>query len=337
MYISLLMSLFVAFFAMLAKQWINRYLKNSGRSMIERCGNRQRKFDGLGERSPRLFIGILLDMLQFSLSLLIYALCARVWSVKTSLAPALTLFSVFGVGLYIATVIAGTLSHTSPFQTPASIGLRSLWRDRSRIFVPFEWALQQMGVNLPPRCRRLPADPLMTIQVQRSGPSSRLQVACSARTMNAYDARCVSWILRDITDPEALDAAIPFAATIRWFDGIDVDPPYDQIISTFEACFDSTGKLYPGSGDRAYHSGQAMVWIHTLAMCKSKRSATRFPLNVDHISYMPPGPDDNLGDLLQVISVAGDPNRYVEQLLRINPHHTSLHSQRISDLLLNYS
>ena len=72
-------------------------------------------------------------------------------------------------------------------------------------------------------------------------------------------------------------------------------------------------------------------------MCKSKRSATRFPLNVDHISYMSPGPDDNLGDLLQVISVAGDPNRYVEQLLRINPHHTSLHSQRISDLLLNYS
>ena len=150
MYISLLMSLFVAFFAMLAKPWINRYLKNSGRSMIERCGNRQRKFDGLGERSPRLFIGILLDMLQFSLFLLIYALCARAWSVKTSLAPALTLFSVFGVGLYIATVIAGTLSHTSPFQTPASIGLRSLWRDRSRIFVPFKWALQQMGVNLPP-------------------------------------------------------------------------------------------------------------------------------------------------------------------------------------------
>ena len=71
MYISLLMSLFVAFFAMLAKPWINRYLKNSGRSMIERCGNRQRKFDGLGERSPQLFIGILLGVLQLSLLILV--------------------------------------------------------------------------------------------------------------------------------------------------------------------------------------------------------------------------------------------------------------------------
>ena len=49
-----------------------------------------------------------------------------------------------------------------------------------------------------------------------------------------------------------------------------------------------------------------------------------FPLNTD---YKSPGPDDNLGD----------PNRCAEQLLRINPHHTSLHSKWITDLLLNYS
>ena len=79
-----------------------------------------------------------------------------------------------------------------------------------------------------------------------------------------------------------------------------------------------------------------MAWIHTLAMCKPGESRMEFPLNTD---YKSPGPDDNLGDLLQVISVAGDPNRCAEQLLRprINSHHTSLHSQRISDLLLNYS
>ena len=154
----------------------------------------------------------------------------------------------------------------------------------------------------------------MTIQIQRSVPSSRSRVVCSTPKMNADHVRCVSWILRYITDSEALDAAIPFAATIR--------------------CFDSTGELYPGSGDRAYHSGQAITWIHTLAMCKSEESAMEFPLNTD---YKSPGPDDNLEDLLQVISVAGDPNRCAEQLLRINPHHTSLHSKWIADLLLNYS
>ena len=50
--------------------------------------------------------------------------------------------------------------------------------------------------------------------------------------------RCVSWILRNITDLGALDAAIRLAGTIRRFDGPDVDVPYDSIVSTFEACFD---------------------------------------------------------------------------------------------------
>ena len=47
MYASLLISLLVAFVAMLGKQWLNRYMRNSGGSMIERCGDRQRKFDGI--------------------------------------------------------------------------------------------------------------------------------------------------------------------------------------------------------------------------------------------------------------------------------------------------
>ena len=45
---------------------------------------------------------------------------------------------------------------------------------------------------------------------------------------NSDNVRCVSWVLRDITDPEALDAAILLAGTIRWFeDEIDVKPLYE--------------------------------------------------------------------------------------------------------------
>ena len=47
LYVSLLMSLLAAFIAMLGKQWLNRYLRHTGGSVIERCGDRQRKFDGL--------------------------------------------------------------------------------------------------------------------------------------------------------------------------------------------------------------------------------------------------------------------------------------------------
>jgi hypothetical protein len=126
------------------------------------------------------------------------------------------------------------------------------------------------------------------------------------RRTNTSDARCVSWILRNITDPEALDAALPVAGEIRWFDdGVNVDLPYDLIVSTFEACFDSTRTLYPGSRDRAYYSGRAMAWIRTLAMCKSEEFASTFPLPVPE--YTTPVPDPDLEHLLYAIVGLGIP------------------------------
>ena len=99
------------------------------------------------------------------------------------------------------------------------------------------------------------------------------------RSTNAGDVRCVSWILWNITDPEALDAAIRLAGTVWWFeDGLDVEPPYDQIVSTLKGCFDSNGRVYAGSRDRAYHSAQAVLWIRICAMCVSREFGERFPL-----------------------------------------------------------
>ena len=55
------------------------------------------------------------------------------------------------------------------------------------------------------------------------------ELATIERT-SANDARCISWILRSITDQDALDAAIRLAGTIRWFEkGTDIDPPYGLI------------------------------------------------------------------------------------------------------------
>ena len=96
--------------------------------------------------------------------------------------------------------------------------------------------------------------------------------------MNAGDVWCISWILWNITDPEALDAAIWLAGTVHWFeDGLNVEPPYDQIVSMLKGCFDSAGRVYPGSRDRAYHSAQAALWIYIRALCLSREFAKRFP------------------------------------------------------------
>jgi len=154
------------------------------------------------------------------------------------------------------------------------------------------------------------------------------------RRTNADDVRCVSWILINITDPEALDAAIRLAGTVRWFDdGIDVDPPYNLIVSTFEACFDPTRRVYPGSRDRAYYSGRAMMWIRTLATCKSEELGRTFPLS--DTKYVAPGLDHDLEHLLQVTYAAWSSDLCTLQLLATNPEHTPSHLQWISNVLLH--
>ena len=92
------------------------------------------------------------------------------------------------------------------------------------------------------------------------------------------NARCVCWVLRNITDPEAIDSAIRLAGTIRWFDGDpDLDPPFDLFVSTLEACFDSTKRLYPGMRDRAYFSARTILRINTSARLQSHDLASKYP------------------------------------------------------------
>jgi len=358
--------------------------------MIERCGDRQRKCDGLEKWPLHFFIEALPVMLQAALFLLACGLCEYMWSINTSVAGVLITLTCLGVGFYVAIVIAGTSSYACPFQTPISIALRSHWKKVPRgiascivhFKLVFPWGRQVWDRRVWPLLHHEspPTTPLEDVEVQRSEspstfdhtfqpesrstldtsqsnsrsaldttsksesrstldatsqPESRLTLdtyqsephsldtpqsdsrpapdttsksdlwstlgaasqsksrpmfdstselepwSCPEdldilRQTNRNDVRCVSWILRNITDPEALDTAIRLAGEIRWFDD-GFDPPYDLIVSTFDACFDSIWNLTPGSRDRVYYSGRAILWIHTLAMCKSPEFANAFP------------------------------------------------------------
>ena len=335
------MSLLAAFVAMLGKQWLNRYMRNSGGSMIERCGDRQRKCDGLEKWPLHFFVESLPVMLQVALLLLACGLCRHMWSINTSVACTLINLTGLGVIFYVAIVIAGMSSYACPFQTPVSTALRGLWKKVRRGTVSLihsKWVFSRThgmwdrGVRSLLRRQSLPTIPLENIQVHQFEPWLKRK---DLRT-NADDVQCVSWILRNITDPEALDAAIRLAGEIRWFDdGTDVDLPYDLIVSTFEACFDSARTLYPGSRDRAYYSGRAMMWIHILATCKSWGFSRTFPLPRGR--YTIPGPDPDLEHLLHISTMPANIGYRIGELLRINPGHTPPHSQWISNLLLHYS
>ena len=234
-----------------------------------------------------------------------------------------------------------------PFQTPVSIALRGSWkkvrpeiislnihptRMLSRTRQMWNW-----GVRSLLHRQALPTViPFENIEVHRSEPWMTPKDLATIRRTNTNDVQCVSWILRNITDPEALDAAIRLAGVVRWFDnGTNIDLPYGLVVSTFEACFDSTRKLYPGSRDRAYYSGRAMAWIRILAMCKSEEFASTFPPPAP--IYTTPVPDPDLEHLLDAIYGNWDPSSYIECLLDIDPGHTHLHSQWISNLFLHHS
>jgi len=345
MYASLLISLLAAFIAMLGKQWLNRYLWNSGGSTIERCGDRQRKCDGLEKWPLRPFVESLPVMLQVALLLLACGLCRHMWSISTPVAYTLVTLTGLGVLFYLAIVIAGTSSYACPFQTPVSIALRSSWKKvRCGISSPTihpKRALSRIrrmwnrGVQRLLRRRSLPVIPLENVRVQQSEPWLKLKDLVIIHKTNTSDARCVSWILINITDPEALDAAARLAGVIRWFvDGSNVKPSYDMIVSAFEACFDSTGNLYPQSRDKAYYSGRAMMWIHTLAMCKSEDFARTFPLPTTR--YTTSALDPDLEHLLLVNEAQQPADRFL-WLLRIHQGITPSHSQWISNILLHLS
>ena len=179
----------------------------------------------------------------------------------------------------------------------------------------------------------LPHQPLPT------GPDTPLWLKPGAlatlQSTNANDVRCVSWILWNITDPEALDAAIRLAGAIRWFeDGLDVEPPYDLVVSTLKACFDPSGKIYPGSRDRAYYSARAIVWIHIRAFCNSAGSKHRFPFPVIHYDYT--SLDHDLRDVLRVFD-REDTGDILAWMYPILPKFTPAHLQWTSNALLHLS
>jgi hypothetical protein len=364
------MSLLAAFVAILRIQWMDRYLRHTGGSIVERCGDRQRKFDCLMKWPFQLFINSVPLMLQIALLLLMCGLSQYTRSVNTSVGYVVISLTVLGALFYIVVVVSGTSSYECPFQTPASIGLRRLghswiiwrllaslspsnviyttrkntrrglasashhiyatWRDIRRGVVSVSRRVYEIARSVssweisPSRIRsgicnmatkvghrtiilllridrtvgnakqrlvqgfgRTGLLPTTTRDVHRRPlvPRNAPGLLVGVRNLealwwqNTHHARCVSWFIRNITDPEALDFAIRFAGTIRWFDGnSDYDPPFDFIVSTFEACFDSTNQLYPGMGNRAYYSARAILQINARARTKSHELTSRYPL-----------------------------------------------------------
>jgi len=344
MYASLMISLLAAFVAMLGKHWLNRYLRNSGGSMIERCGDRQRKFNGLKKWPFDIVIESVPVMLQAALLLLACGLYLQMWPINAPVALILITSTGLGFTFYVAVMVAGSSSDACPFQTPLSAHFRAVWINLLRQTVSLtKWVLSQThrvwkrGVRSLLHRQSQPTILLEVVQVHQPKPWLNPEDFTIIRKKNADDAQCMSWILGNITDPETLDAALPLAGEIQWFGcGADVRPIYDQIVSTFKSCFDSTGTLYPGLRDRAYYSGRAILWICIIGTRRT-RARTFFHV-IAPGKYVTRAPDPDLEHLLELIVGRWEYSGHnIKSLLRISPGHTPLHSQWISNLLFHWS
>ena len=402
-YLSLLTSLLTALLAILLKQGLNLHLVLARGSVIGRCADRQRRYDGLQKWSFVCFDQLLPVLLCSSPICLILGVCARIGRMNCYVSWSVRAFTLLGLAVYFKISFDAAMSlrkHRAPRSTappglrknvgsrvtaacrslyerlprlPALVALRGMWEvTRSRILQVLRWLLP-VGIDRRSRRSSLPTvqptpqehtSPLITLwgsiqgkipsldfHLPRTLPPSTIQDTSPDSTItspwlapaaldelqktNANDVSCVSWILWSITDQQALDAAIQFAGTIQWFEvKLDTKNPYDQIISTLETCFNSTGELYPGSRDRAYYSARAVLWIHTRAMCVSESFALRFPLPT--IPYNPTGLDRDLGHLLGMCT-SQNTCEILAQMYRITPGFTPAYSQWTSNALLHLS
>ena len=340
--------------------------------MVERCGDRQRKFDGLEKWSFHLSIESLPIMLQIALLLLASGLSRYMWNVNTSVARIIISFTVLGFLFYIGIAVAGTSSYACPFQTPASIALRNLrdsqatrelltslssrkvisfayatsentrkWFVSVSLLVhniirsPLSWdispsnivssihrrgrgvgdqavllllrldrALGNTKYRLAQKVRKFRRATLLPVTansvvgqhpVPDNGPGLRLRVwdLEKLQKQNRNSTRCVCWILRIITDPEAVDSATCLTGNIRWFEGDSGNiPPFEFIVYAFETCFDSAKQLYPGMKDRAYFAARAILQINTNAKVKSREDTCDYSIPLVSSTSVPPTDPD---------------------------------------------
>ena len=235
-------------------------------------------------------------MLQIALLLLSCGLSRYMWSINTSVACVVISFALLGILFYVGIVVAGTFSYECPFQTPGSAALRDLQSGR-KIFSGLSQISQLLHIDrvfgnaeeiLAERVQRYKSTqslPLSNCGASRQpqAPQSRLLLPVrdlsARRHQNAGHARCLSWIVRCITDPDAIDCAIRLTSSIKWFDdGVEVDPPFGFIVSTFKACFAPTKNPYPGMNNRAYLCGRAILHINMSARLKSEECASKYPI-----------------------------------------------------------
>ena len=127
LFASLAVTLFVAFIAVLGKQWILYYTRGSTwGNVVDRGKERQVKFVGLQKWGLHFIMESLPVLLQFALLLFAIGLSVYLWDLDVPAADVVLVVTCFGSAFYALITMAATTWIDCPFQTPLSILLPKL-------------------------------------------------------------------------------------------------------------------------------------------------------------------------------------------------------------------
>jgi len=295
LYASLATSLFAAFLAMLGKQWVNRYLRNHGGSAEEKSRDRQRKLDGFEKWNFRLIIEGLPVMLQLALLLLGCALSRYLWAISRTVAGVILTFTLFGITFYLTFTLAATLSYDCPYQTPPSILIRTAIRYLTRSDAAYARSLRSVLASLPStknlrrnltrfrsgvrsalesfRCAPAVAEEAVHIPVAAIAASpARIfgDISIDWEVCTA-DARCISWMLHSVTDPDVIFSTVRFVADKIWYTEIAGALSPNILADLFFDCL-LDGRVIPGKEGHAISIGMALASVLSIQLSIETRS-----------------------------------------------------------------
>jgi len=148
---SLSLTLFVAFVAVLGKQWIMYYTRaTSWGNIADRGKERQTKLVGLQKWRLHLVMELLPVVLQLALLLFAVGVVVYLWDLNAPVADVVLVVTSIGFTFYSCIAALGTIYRDCPFQTPLSIQLQhlALWMEELTALARV-WLIQKATVLRP--------------------------------------------------------------------------------------------------------------------------------------------------------------------------------------------
>ena len=256
---SLAGALLAAFLAMLGKQWLNLHVDGS---FIDRNRHRELKMSGMVAWRFKMVMECLPLIMQGSLLLLGYALARYFWDLNRTASLVVIGFTAFGLVFYISTLAAGTASKACPFQTPASVFLRTIperYGEDIRAIIGTVlnfFGLERLQQGLIAHRHQA----LFSIASDVEDRENRVRA----------DSRCIRTMFRMTKASDSIMAIMAYIPEITWDSRLRSVPlllVYRALLESLWRSVDKGISPRPGARDRALLSAKALLYLYLQRRC----------------------------------------------------------------------